>query len=63
MNYEQVLCRVRAHPALWGDRGESKEAQASRILHRCKAKLEPLWQERADAIQRQRADRYMHLMT
>lgn len=50
MDYERILRGVRRHPALWGDMGPEKEAQAARIIARCKKRLEPVWERRVAAF-------------
>lgn len=47
MNAERILRSIRQHPALYGERGESKEKQAVRIRDKAKARLAPQWAERA----------------
>lgn len=46
MNAERMLRRIRSHPALWGERGPEKEAQAIRIRDKCKKRLAPVWAQR-----------------
>lgn len=46
MNAERLLRRIRSHPALWGERGPEKEAQAIRIRDKCKKRLAPAWEAR-----------------
>lgn len=50
MNAERILRRIRNHPALYGDHGPTKEAQAERIRDRCRARLAPAWRERAAQV-------------
>lgn len=50
MDMERLLRRIRQHPALWGEHGRLQEQKAHRILMRCKQKLAPSWDARADQI-------------
>lgn len=45
-----MLRRIRSHPALWGERGPDKEAQAIRIRDKCKKRLAPVWAARRNFI-------------
>ena len=49
MNAERLLRRIRSHPALYGDQGPEKEAQAVRIRDKCIARMAPEWERRAHA--------------
>lgn len=39
---DRIRRRLRSHPALWGDLGQSKEDQADRILSAIRKKLAPI---------------------
>lgn len=46
MNAERMLRQIRCHPALFGEKGPAKEAQAIRIRDKCKKRLTPVWEAR-----------------
>lgn len=50
MNAERIRRAIRAHPALWGERGAGKEKQAARILAKTAERLRPVWRERAERV-------------
>jgi hypothetical protein len=61
MNIERLLRRIRSHPALYGDSGESKERQAERIRDKCIARLRPVWTERAAKVEHERGQRLLRM--
>jgi hypothetical protein len=61
MNYERLLWRVRAHPALWGDLGAKKEAQATRLILKLKKRLERVWSARRAHVDYLRGLRYLRM--
>ncbi len=60
MNCERILRQIRAHPALWGECGEAKRAQAERIRDRAKMRLLPTWKARAEQVQHDRGQRLLY---
>jgi hypothetical protein len=61
MNAERILRRIRQHPALWGEMGDGKEAQAARILRKCKQRLAPQWRAHREAIKHARGQRILQM--
>ena len=56
--YEKILRNLRGSPKLW----ESEtEAQAQRLIKKCKARLSPKWEKRAKAHQDYAAQRHCDL--
>lgn len=49
MNNERLLRSLRAHPDLFGDDDE-RSRRVTRLILRCKARLMPEWQARAERV-------------
>jgi hypothetical protein len=61
MNAERLLRRIRSHPALYGDLGAAKEAQAARIRDKCKARLAPVWAKRRAKVEAAQSERHLRM--
>lgn len=60
MQYERILKSLRNHPALWGERGDAKEAQAERIIRKARARLTAAWNKRADDLEHKLSQRMLN---
>lgn len=61
MDHDRLLRRLRAHPALFGD-DVMQSARVTHLILRCKARLMPEWDARAERV-RLEADRRFWFLT
>ena len=59
MDYERLLRRLRQRIFDYEDQCEAKGRKASRLIARCKAKLQPEWERQARNRDRTNSQEYM----
>lgn len=57
MNYERLIRRLRSHPDLFGP-DEKRSDRITQMIERCKARMKPQWDARADRLRAQASERF-----
>lgn len=57
MNYERLIFRLRSHPDLFGPDDERSD-RIARLIERCKVRMKPEWDARAERLSAEASMRF-----